>query len=48
MWLTIRFDGQRYKDLLDDIFHRQVLAEDFSLYLDVQQPLIRRLLQRSR
>jgi phytoene desaturase len=25
--------GQRYKDLLDDIFHRQVLAEDFSLYL---------------
>ena len=25
--------GQRYKDLLDDIFQRQVLADDFSLYL---------------
>jgi phytoene desaturase len=25
--------GQRYKALLDDIFHKKVLAEDFSLYL---------------
>lgn len=25
--------GPRYKGLLDDIFHRHVLAEDFSLYL---------------
>lgn len=25
--------GPRYRELLDDIFHRQVLAEDFSLYL---------------
>ncbi|MGF1651612.1 MAG: phytoene desaturase family protein [Hyphomicrobiaceae bacterium] len=25
--------GSRYKDLLDDIFHRKMLAEDFSLYL---------------
>ena len=25
--------GQRYKDLLDDIFHRQTLADDFSLYV---------------
>lgn len=25
--------GQRYKDLLDDIFKKKVLAEDFSLYL---------------
>ena len=25
--------GQRYKDLLDDIFHRQILADDFSLYV---------------
>jgi len=25
--------GQRYKDLLDDIFHRQILADDFSLYI---------------
>ena len=25
--------GQRYRELLDDIFHRQILAEDFSLYL---------------
>ncbi len=25
--------GPRYRGLLDDIFHRQVLAEDFSLYL---------------
>lgn len=25
--------GQRYQGLLDDIFHRKVLAEDFSLYL---------------
>ena len=25
--------GPRYKGLLDDIFHRKVLAEDFSLYL---------------
>ena len=25
--------GERYRELLDDIFHRQVLAEDFSLYL---------------
>jgi phytoene desaturase len=25
--------GPRYKGLLDDIFHRRVLAEDFSLYL---------------
>ncbi|MEL6298273.1 MAG: phytoene desaturase family protein [Pseudomonadota bacterium] len=25
--------GSRYKDLLDDIFHRKILAEDFSLYL---------------
>jgi phytoene desaturase len=25
--------SQRYKDLLDDIFHRKVLADDFSLYL---------------
>jgi phytoene desaturase len=25
--------GPRYKELLNDIFHRQVLADDFSLYL---------------
>lgn len=25
--------GTRYRELLDDIFHRQVLAEDFSIYL---------------
>jgi phytoene desaturase len=25
--------GPRYRDLLDDIFHRKVLAEDFSIYL---------------
>lgn len=25
--------GPRYRELLEDIFHRQVLAEDFSLYL---------------
>jgi phytoene desaturase len=25
--------GPRYRDLLRDIFHRQILAEDFSLYL---------------
>ncbi|MFP4406091.1 phytoene desaturase family protein [Rhodosalinus sp.] len=25
--------GERYKDLLTDIFHRKVLAEDFSLYV---------------
>jgi phytoene desaturase len=25
--------GQRYRELLDDIFHRQILADDFSLYL---------------
>ncbi len=25
--------GKRYKDLLDDIFNRKVLADDFSLYL---------------
>ena len=25
--------GKRYKGLLDDIFHRKVLADDFSLYL---------------
>jgi phytoene desaturase len=25
--------GQRYKDLLDDIFRRRILADDFSLYL---------------
>lgn len=25
--------GPRYKELLDDIFHRKVLAKDFSLYL---------------
>jgi phytoene desaturase len=25
--------GPRYRELLDDIFHRQFLAEDFSLYL---------------
>ncbi len=25
--------GERYKGLLDDIFHRKVLAQDFSLYL---------------
>ena len=25
--------GQRYKDLLDDIFRRKILADDFSLYL---------------
>ncbi len=25
--------GPRYRELLDDIFHRKVLAEDFSLYL---------------
>jgi phytoene desaturase len=25
--------GERYRELLDDIFHRQVLSEDFSLYL---------------
>ncbi|MES2307731.1 MAG: phytoene desaturase [Verrucomicrobiota bacterium] len=25
--------GPRYKDLLNDIFHKKVLAEDFSLYL---------------
>ena len=25
--------GERYKALLDDIFHRKVLADDFSLYL---------------
>ena len=25
--------GQRYKDLLDDIFHRHILADDFSLYV---------------
>ena len=29
---TIWF-GKRYKELLDDIFHRKVLAEDFSLYV---------------
>ena len=27
------FRSQRYKGLLDDIFKRQVLADDFSLYL---------------
>ena len=25
--------GPRYKELLDDIFNRKVLADDFSLYL---------------
>ena len=25
--------GPRYKDLLDDIFHRKIMAEDFSLYV---------------
>ncbi len=25
--------GERYKELLDDIFHNKILAEDFSLYL---------------
>jgi phytoene desaturase len=25
--------GQRYRELLDDIFHRQILADDFSLYI---------------
>lgn len=25
--------GKRYRELLDDIFHRQILADDFSLYL---------------
>ena len=25
--------GERYRELLDDIFHRQVLSEDFSLYV---------------
>ena len=25
--------GSRYRELLDDIFHRKILAEDFSLYL---------------
>ena len=25
--------GKRYRELLDDIFHRQVLADDFSLYV---------------
>lgn len=25
--------GPRYKDLLDDIFHRKVMADDFSLYV---------------
>ena len=25
--------GQRYRELLDDIFHRKVLADDFSLYV---------------
>jgi phytoene desaturase len=25
--------GERYKELLDDIFHKKILAEDFSLYL---------------
>ena len=25
--------GPRYRDLLDDIFHKKVLAEDFSIYL---------------
>jgi phytoene desaturase len=25
--------GPRYRELLDDIFHRKVLAEDFSIYL---------------
>ncbi len=25
--------GKRYRELLDDIFHRKVLAEDFSLYI---------------
>ena len=25
--------GRRYKELLDDIFHRRVLADDFSLYV---------------
>jgi phytoene desaturase len=25
--------GPRYRELLDDIFHRKILAEDFSLYL---------------
>jgi phytoene desaturase len=25
--------GRRYKALLDDIFHRQILADDFSLYV---------------
>lgn len=29
---TIWF-GERHRELLDDIFHRQVLADDFSLYL---------------
>ncbi len=29
---TIWF-GERHRELLDDIFHRKVLAEDFSLYL---------------
>ncbi len=25
--------GERYQELLDDIFHKQILADDFSLYL---------------
>jgi phytoene desaturase len=25
--------GKRYQELLDDIFHKQILADDFSLYL---------------
>ena len=25
--------GRRYRELLDDIFHRQILADDFSLYV---------------
>jgi phytoene desaturase len=25
--------GERYRELLDDIFHKKILAEDFSLYL---------------
>ena len=32
--------GQRYKDLLDDIFHRQTLADDFScMYIGRPQPI---------
>ena len=38
--------GKRYRELLDDIFHRQLLADDFSLYVHRPTATDRRLHQR--